>query len=174
MHGRQETLFLLGTTIAAVLVLTPLPAVAGSPADTLAHRSYTQPKSHLSFGARYTRPQRAAISFTFVRAPGLAMTSGWFAQVEPGVGGGKLSAGYCDLALDELNPSPPSFALGLKGSVLRTWGSPLGAARHETLIGPELDMTVLYVKVSVGLLWPVGPASAHQGRLTTWGVGFGF
>lgn len=135
------------------------------------------PQKHFwfSYGVRYTRPQEAALSLTLARAMSTDTfyTAGWFAQAEPGLGGGKLSVGYA--AIDPSNHfwKPFAFAVGVKGSVLRTWGYPHGPPPGQTLVGPEVDLTFAYVKVSGGYLWRAGGAAGRSGRLT-WGIGAGF
>ena len=64
-----------------------------------------------------------------------------------------------------------AFTAGLKVSVARTWGDPLGTAEGLTYLGPELDLSVMRVALSLGALWRVD-GTGGKGVLFTWGVGF--
>jgi len=158
--------------------LTPLIATADASADSVTGSPTSSWTTRGSIGARYTHPQRVAVSFAFMWLHDLGsgdIPSGWFAQVEPGTGGGKLSAGWCSFGATDAEPvTVPLAAVGLKGSVLYTWGSPLGAPSGETFIGPELDLSLFLVKASVGYLWPVGSSGQDRAGVVTWGVGMGF
>jgi hypothetical protein len=102
------------------------------------------------------------------------LVTGWFLQAEPGLDGGKVSLGIGGLAVSDRTVLPPMFGIGVKASALRTWGSPRGLSPRQTLVGPELDVTIFYVKLSAGLLIRVAGAG-NQGRASfTWGVGGGF
>lgn len=135
------------------------------------------PRDHLwfSYGVRYTHPQRAAVSLTLARAmeTDTAFTAGWFAQVEPGLGGGKVSAGLVAFDSTRSPWTPFAFGAAIKGTALRTWGTPHDSPPGQTLLGPEVDLTVLYFKLSAGYLWRAGGAPGPAGRFT-WGVGAGF
>ena len=165
-------------TAVGALALTPLIATADASADSVTASPTSSWTTRGSIGARYTHPQRVAASFTAMRLhdPDSGdIPAGWFVQVEPGTGGGKLSAGWCLFGATDAEPvTVPLVAVGLKGSVLYTWGSPLGAPSGETFIGPEFDFSLLLVKVSVGYLWPVGSSGQNLAGVVTWGVGMGF
>ena len=158
--------------------LTPSLATADASADSLTGSPTSSWTRRGSVGARYTHPQRVAASFAAMWLHDSDTgdpPSGWFVQVEPGTGGGKLSAGWCLFGATDADPvTIPLVAIGLKGSVLYTWGSPLGAPSGETLIGPEFDLSLLLVKTSVGYLWPVGSSGQDRAGVVTWGVGMGF
>jgi hypothetical protein len=132
-------------------------------------------RSWFSYGIRYTHPQKGALSLTLARAKDTDTfyTAGWFAQAEPGLGGGKLSLGYGAIDPSGTPWKPFSFGLGLKASVLRTWGEPRGTLPGQTLVGPEADLTIAYVKLSAGYLWRAGGTRGSRG-VFTWGVGAGF
>jgi hypothetical protein len=100
------------------------------------------------------------------------LVSGWFVQAEPGLEGGKLSLGLGGMGLSERKGLPPLYAAGVKASVMRTWRSPIGADSDRTLVGPEADLTICYVKLGAGYLWPVD--GGDKAGLLTWGVGLGF
>ena len=96
-----------------------------------------------------------------------------FVQAEPGLGGGKVSVGIGGLSPSDRIWIPPIFGAGLKVSAMRTWGSPEGIAPGQTLLGPELDFTLCFVKLSAGYMWPAGGNEGQAGYFT-WGVGVGF
>jgi hypothetical protein len=132
-------------------------------------------RTWFAYGVRYTQPQKAAASLTIMRAmeTDTKMVTGWFAQAEPGLGGGKVSVGFGALTPSDHALLPPIFGAGAKASLLRTWGSPQGAPSGQTLLGPEIDLALPYVKLSTGYLWRVGGATETGGQFT-WGVGVGF
>ena len=68
------------------------------------------------------------------------MVGGWFGQAELGTGGGKVSFGRAVWSLEDREFLPKSGALGLKVSILRTWGSPVNAPSDQTFVGPEAEV----------------------------------
>jgi hypothetical protein len=91
---------------------------------------------------------------------------GLLLQVEPGLGGGKLSVGYAKGLL-------PYAGFGLKLSALRTWGNPLWAEPHATYLGVEADAS-FFIKLSLGLMKRVGGNRESRDVLVTAGVGLAF
>src|SRR5262245_24579886 len=83
-------------------------------------------RTWFSYGASYTQPQQAALSFTVMRAmeTDVGLVTGVFVQAAPGLDGGKLSVGFGGVEQADPAWAPPAFGAGLKASVLRTWGSP--------------------------------------------------
>ena len=132
-------------------------------------------RTWFAYGVRYTHPQKAAASLTIMRAmeTDTPMVTGWFVQAEPGLGGGKLSAGFGGLSPSDHAWVPPIFGAGVKASLMRTWGSPHGVSPGRTLLGPELDFTLFYAKLSAGYFWRVDSSTGPRGYFT-WGVGVGF
>jgi hypothetical protein len=97
---------------------------------------------------------------------------GFMLQADAGSGGGKLSLGVGARARVEEPDFRGTVGAGLRVSLARTWGSPIGTDPGLTYLGPELDLSVLRVNLNLGVLWRVsgqGGASA----LFSWGVGFG-
>lgn len=97
---------------------------------------------------------------------------GFTLQADAGSGGGKLSLGIGARARVEEPDFRGTVGAGLRLSLARTWGSPIGTEPGLTYLGPELDLSVLRVNLNLGVLWRVsgqGGASA----LFSWGVGFG-
>jgi hypothetical protein len=97
---------------------------------------------------------------------------GFTFQADAGSGGGKLSLGIGARARVEEPDFRGTVGVGLRLSLARTWGSPIGTDPGLTYLGPELDLSVLRVNLNLGVLWRVsgeGGASA----LFSWGLGFG-
>jgi hypothetical protein len=97
---------------------------------------------------------------------------GFTFQADAGSGGGKLSLGVGARARVEDPDFRGTVGVGLRLSLARTWGSPIGTDPGLTYLGPELDLSVLRVNLNLGVLWRVsgqGGASA----LFSWGLGFG-
>jgi hypothetical protein len=92
-------------------------------------------------------------------------------QLHAGSGGGKLSLGLGARARLDSDDLKGAVSAGLKVSVARTWGDPLGTAEGLTYLGPELDLSVLRAALSFGALWRVDGAGG-KGVLFTWGLGF--
>ena len=132
-------------------------------------------RSWFSYGLQYSSIQRVAASFTLVRAreSDVGIMSGWFVQAQPGLGGGKVSAGAALVAPSDRAYLPALAGLGIKASLLRTWGTPRDAQPGRTLLGPELDLTIAYAKLSAGWMWRLGERDGRRGQFT-WGLGLGF
>jgi hypothetical protein len=133
-------------------------------------------RTWLTYGARYSRPQQASASITVMRAmeSDTGLVTGWFLQAEPGLDGGKLSIGIGGFSASDHWALPPMFAIGVKASAMRTWGSPRGLTPRETLFGPEVDITIFYLKISAGVLVRVAGSSQQSRASFTWGIGAGF
>jgi hypothetical protein len=97
---------------------------------------------------------------------------GFLLQVDAGSGGGKLSLGVGARARVEEEDFRGTVGAGLRVALARTWGSPIGTEPGLTYLGPELDLSILRVNLTLGVLWRV---SGHAGAsaLFSWGVGFG-
>jgi hypothetical protein len=97
---------------------------------------------------------------------------GFLLQADAGSGGAKLSLGLGARARVDEEDFHGTVGVGLRASLVRTWGSPIGTEPGLTYLGPELDLSVVRVNLGFGVLWRVsgqGGASA----LFSWGVGFG-
>ena len=165
--------------LATCLTVSP-PRVRAESADStstirgLADTPFPDVWPYFSFGLRYTRPQKAAVSISVMRARNNGATNTLFAQLEPGLGGGEFSVGYAGLATDKLQFSPPVFGIAAKATVLRTWGAPLGFDPNRTYVGYQIDLVILFLKFSTGDFWLQGNDVTGKRKLYTWGVGFGF
>lgn len=102
---------------------------------------------------------------------------GTFAELEPGLGGGKLSLGWGRVIGEQRGTGPllTSAYLGLavKASVLHTWGEPPGVPAGQTYAGLELELSIAKVNMGAGLLSRV---AGDRGRhlLVTGYLGWGF
>ncbi len=81
---------------------------------------------------------------------------GAFGQLEPGIGGGKVSIGYGRIIGEHHRGgrilSNVYLALGLKGTVLRTWGSASREPVGHTYAGPEFEFSIARVNMGIGAL----------------------
>lgn len=89
-------------------------------------------------------------------------------QVEPGFGGGALHVGWIPMAA--IASGVPFAGVALKGTLLRTWGSPVGVEKHRTFAGASIHAAWI-VKLSVGVLVPIDGGGG--GAVLAWGVGVG-
>jgi hypothetical protein len=95
---------------------------------------------------------------------------GFLLEAAAGSGGGKLSLGLGAAADVETEDFHGAFGLGLKVSLARTWGSPLGTEPGLTYVGPELDFVAWRVALGLGLLFRVD-GSTGKSVLFSWGLG---
>ena len=113
-------------------------------------------------GARVSTPQIASISLTFRPA------TLWFLQVEPGVGGGKAALGIGG-SMDY------TFGLGLKSSLLYTWGNPIGDVETgQTYAGGEGVIMISGINLTFGLYGHVAGDDPDKDMLVSVGAGLGF
>jgi hypothetical protein len=113
-------------------------------------------------GARLSTPQIASVSITY-RPKTL-----WFLQVEPGVGGGKAALG--------LGGSwSYHFGMGVKCSLLHTWGKTLGGVETgQTYAGGEGVLMISGVNLTFGLYSHIDGDAPDKDMLVSVGVGVGF
>ncbi|HKQ60844.1 MAG TPA: hypothetical protein VJS92_06115 [Candidatus Polarisedimenticolaceae bacterium] len=101
-------------------------------------------------------------------------------QLEGGLGGGKLSAGHALLLVEQKERDARFFsrvftALGVKGSLLRTWGEAPERRRDRTYAGAELDYTAINIHLSFGVFYPLTRTSGQdRDSLISLGFGWGF
>ena len=65
-----------------------------------------------------------------------------------------------------------TVGVGLRAALVRTWGSPIGTEPGLTYLGPELDLSIVRVNLTLGALWRVS-GRAGASVVFGWGVGFG-
>jgi hypothetical protein len=160
---------------------------AGLPADTeITIDKDTQVVAGIGFGG----PIGAAASFRVLHGLGADVreengrvkavcalpiphcAQGFLFQADAGSGGGKLSLGVGARAHVEEPDFRGTVGVGLRASLVRTWGSPIGTEPGLTYLGPELDLSVLRVNLTLGVLWRVA-GDTGSSALFSWGLGFG-
>jgi hypothetical protein len=102
---------------------------------------------------------------------------GFFAELEPGLGGGKLSLGWARVT-GTTNRSGSLLRAGFIGAaykltVLRTWGNHGWVEGGRTYAGFELGVPVAQANVGLGLLYRVDGGAGGR-WLVTGGAGWGF
>ena len=97
---------------------------------------------------------------------------GFTFQADAGSGGGKLSLGVGAKAHVDEEDFHGTAGVGLRVSLARTWGSPIGTEPNLTYLGPEFDLSIIKFNLNLGVLWRV---SGHGGSsaVFSWGLGFG-
>lgn len=105
-------------------------------------------------------------------APLAICGGGFLVETAAGNGGGKLSLGFGARARVEEEDFEGTVGVGVKASLVRTWGSPIGTEAGLTYLGPELDLSIVKVELTLGVLWRVS-GQGGKSALFSWGVGFG-
>ena len=97
---------------------------------------------------------------------------GFLLQADAGSGGGKLSLGVGVRARVDDEGFRGTAGVALRLALARTWGNPIGTDPGLTYLGPELDLSVLRIGLTLGVLFRV--AGDHgSSALFSWGLGFG-
>jgi hypothetical protein len=146
--------------------------------------------THLSAGIGFGGPIGAIASFRVMHGLGADVreedgrvkavcslpiphcAQGFTFQADAGSGGGKVSLGVGAKARVDEEDFHGTAGVGLRASLVRTWGSPIGTEPDLTYLGPELDLSIIRINLNLGVLWRV---SGHAGpsALFSWGLGFG-
>lgn len=97
---------------------------------------------------------------------------GFLLQAEAGTGGGKLSLGVGAYAKVHEESFKGTAGAAFRLAVAHTWGDPVGTDPGLTYLGPELDLSIVRVNLTLGVLFRV---AGHTGGKTlfSWGLGFG-
>jgi hypothetical protein len=98
--------------------------------------------------------------------------NGFLVQADAGTGGGKLSLGLGAHAKVHEESFKGTAGVAFRLAVARTWGDPIGTPPGLTYVGPELDLSIFRVSLTLGTLFRVS-GDAGPGVLFSWGVGFG-
>ncbi len=102
---------------------------------------------------------------------------GPFAKLEPGIGGGKLSAGwgYVSGSTGKRDHflSRTYLAMGIKATVLRTWGNGGVVEPGHTYTGVEYEFSIVRLNFNLGVLYRIDDDAGYP-WLFSWGVGWGF
>jgi hypothetical protein len=97
---------------------------------------------------------------------------GFLLQADAGTGGGKLSLGVGAYAKVHEESFKGTAGVAFRVALAHTWGNPIGTEPGLTYLGPEADLSVLHVNVTLGVLFRVS-GTGGAGTLLSWGVGFG-
>ena len=97
---------------------------------------------------------------------------GFLLQVDGGSGGGKLSLGLGARAKVDDEGFRGTAGFALRVALARTWGHPIGTDPGLTYLGPELDLSVLRIGLTLGVLFRID-GDHGAGTLFSWGLGFG-
>ena len=97
---------------------------------------------------------------------------GFLLRADAGSGGGKLSLGLGGWAKVDTEGFKGTAGMGLRLAVAHTWGDPIGQPAGLTYLGPEADLSVLRINLTLGVLFKVG-GSGGSSALFSWGLGFG-
>jgi hypothetical protein len=97
---------------------------------------------------------------------------GFLLQADAGSGGGKLSLGLGARARVDDEGFHGTAGVALRLALARTWGHPVGTDSGLTYLGPELDLSVIRINLTLGVLWRVA-GDGGAGALFSWGLGFG-
>lgn len=165
---------------------SPEPSTLGPLEAAIAREASSRPvRSFTLWRAGWYRPLGPSAGAALLRAPfrrgqhciELCELDGPFLELTAGSGGGELSLGWTQflgrLHADDRTMAEASLAWGLKATVLRTWGDPVGQEPGATFAGPAFEFSVARVNLELGLLRRLdGPGSGDW--LTVWGLGFGF
>jgi hypothetical protein len=90
-------------------------------------------------------------------------TEALIGQLEAGLGGAKVRAGLA-------SAQPFISGFKLEGSLMRTWGKPVGADRWRTYAGGEVHGILVLVNLGFGVYAPVGGGGR---TLKTFTIGLG-
>jgi len=184
-----------GCVLLALLAALPCPAGQGaaedgSPADLIdevrEHDSRTEPRRVGLIGLRLSHPQKVAGSLgaIWVRQPldfdcaTVCDFRGPFFEVEPGLAGAQVGAGYAVLVGEKGRNTRylrrVYVGLGIRGTLLRTWGNASVTPSEQTFAGVEVDATIAQVNFRVGLLRSLSDPDSGDRWLVTGGIGWGF
>lgn len=97
---------------------------------------------------------------------------GFLLRADAGSGGGKLSLGVGGWAKVDDEGFKGTAGVALRVALAHTWGHPIGQPTGLTLLGPELDLSIMRIDLTLGVLFKVG-GNGGSSALFSWGVGFG-
>jgi hypothetical protein len=146
--------------------------------------------THVAGGVGFSGPLGATVSVQFLHGLGADVredgsrvrascavpiphcAGGFLFQAAAGSGGGKLSLGIGARARVEEEDFNGTVGVGLRAAFVRTWGNPIGTEPGLSYLGPELDLAIVKVNVTLGVLWRVS-GNGGKSALFSWGVGLG-
>jgi hypothetical protein len=97
---------------------------------------------------------------------------GFLLRADAGTGGGKLSLGVGAWAKVHEEDFKGTAGAALRLALAHTWGDPVGPPAGNTYLGPELDVSVIRINLTLGVLFKVAGDSGSS-ALFSWGLGFG-
>ncbi len=121
---------------------------------------------------RYSTPIKVSGVFgiVFMQLHGHNCYSGFFTQIEPGIAGGKLSAGYRYGEHHFL----PLYNIGLAVSVMQTWGNPLADVDGgQTYVGLEIVGAFSMVGLNGGVFKHLAGDDEDSDWIYSLGIGIG-
>ena len=121
---------------------------------------------------RYSTPIKVSgvLGVSFNQPTGHGNYRGFFAQLEPGFGGGKVNLGYRFGRMQFM----PLWNLGLSASALQTWGNPLDDVEpDQTYAGLELSGAFSMLGLNFGVFRHVAGDDQDHEWIYTLGVGAG-
>ena len=121
---------------------------------------------------RYSTPIKVSGVFgvVFMKLHGNNTYSGFFTQIEPGIAGGKLSAGYRYGEHHFL----PLYNIGLAVSVMQTWSNPLADVDGgQTYVGLEIVGAFSMVGLNGGVFKHLAGDDEDSNWIYSLGIGIG-
>jgi hypothetical protein len=97
---------------------------------------------------------------------------GYVLRADVGTGGGKVSLGLGALAKVHEEDFKGTVGAALRLALAHTWGDPIGQPAGLTFVGPELDLSVKRIDLTVGVLFRVG-GDGGSSAVFSWGLGVG-
>jgi hypothetical protein len=97
---------------------------------------------------------------------------GFLLRADAGTGGGRLSLGLGAWAKVDTEDFRGTAGVAVRLAVAHTWGDPIGQPAGLTYLGPEVDLSVLRINLTLGVLFRVG-GNGGSSALFSWGLGFG-
>jgi hypothetical protein len=97
---------------------------------------------------------------------------GFLLRADAGTGGGKLSLGLGAWAKVRDEDFKGTAGAALRLALAHTWGDPIGQPPGNTYLGPELDLSVIRINLTLGVLFKLAGATGSS-ALFSWGLGFG-
>jgi hypothetical protein len=97
---------------------------------------------------------------------------GFLLRADAGSGGGKLSLGLGAWAKVDTDDFRGTAGMALRLAVAHTWGDPIGQPAGLTYLGPEADLSLLRINLTLGVLFRVR-GDGGSSALFSWGLGFG-
>lgn len=166
------------------------------PPDTLDPRAPAKTEvtldrsTHVGAGLTFSGPLGAGASFRVLHGLGADVrddgtrvkavcaaplphcAQGFLLQVDAGSGGGKLSLGLGARARIDDDDFHGTAGVALRLALAHTWGNPIGTEPGLTYLGPELDLSVIRINLTLGVLFRVA-GDGGSSALFSWGLGFG-